>query len=148
MSKAVQAIPMPTSGVNRRGLLRCAGGIAAASALSALPLAPAAAGFSPEFLEYRGLAIEHERLCAIPDPEFGSAAGLDALCDEACHARFAARQAWLDRKPTLTELAWAERAELWNLVDGKWEKHSDNDELEEALQLAVFAVLLEGGANV
>jgi hypothetical protein len=122
----------------------------AVGALATLPLPTAAAGFSREFLEYRRLAMKHERLCLIPDPADGDATALDALCDDACDARYAARDVWFNRQPgpTLPELAWAVRADLWSLTDGKWEKHSDNDDLEEALQRAVFALVLEGGAHV
>ena len=136
-----------SSHLTRRTLI---GAITAAGALSTVPLSAASAGISREFLEYRRLALEHERLCLLPDPETGFGSALDALCDEACDARFDARQVWLDRQPgpTLAELAWAVRADCWARMHGKWVKHTDHDELEEALQLAVFALVLEGGASV
>ena len=154
MSKTDSPHSTPVSGLNRRGLLAGAGGLAAAGAVAALPARalPAGAQFSPEFLEYRRLWQRYCDLCDLPEPAFGSAEAhaLEETIDEAGDA---ANVAWsvIARRPVrswehLVELAHVVRDQLWHLKNGEWEQHSINEALEEALQRGIFS-LAEGGAN-
>jgi hypothetical protein len=149
MAKATTTITPPASGVNRRGLLRCAGGLAAGSALSVLPLAQAAAGSSPEFLEY-------QRCYAAWLATFDTPYEKDPACrarNEDCNeARWETINVLLERAPRswqdVVELAHVVRMELWDTDDDdNWHPHSEHGELEPALLKAIFAVA-EGGANV
>lgn len=145
MSKADSLRPTPASGVNRRGLLRAAGGIAAVGALLALPTATAAAGFSPEFLEYRR---RHAAWMACFVEPYEEDDAWKDLSDERDAARWNAIHAILERMPRcwqdVVELAHVVRMELWEDDLSGW--HSEHGDLEPALMKAIFAVA-EGGLH-
>jgi hypothetical protein len=144
------------SEVNRRALLAGVGGVAAAGALAtaaqALPNLPTP--FSPEFIEYRRCLQLHIDACDVPEPDFGTPEleVWDAATTAACEARHQASRVIRDRpvcsRQDFAELALVVQQELWQLEpDGLWQAHSRNDELEDALMRAVFAVA-EGAVNV
>jgi len=153
MSKAEKPISTPASGLNRRGLLRGAGGIAAALALPATT-AMAGAPFSPEFLEYRRCVQAHIDACDVPEPMVVDSPEKEAwyaFTGAACEARYEARLVIQNRsvrsRQDLVELAHVVRQELWQQEpDGSWHAHSINHELDDALMRAVF-VVIDGGAH-
>ena len=145
MSKADSLRSAPASGVNRRGLLRGVGGIAAAGALLALPTATAAAGFSPEFLEYQR---RHAAWLAIYAEPYEEDDKWHALETKLSNAMWKAINVILKRTPRswqdVVELAHVVRMELWEDDLSGW--HSEHGDLEPALMKAIFAVA-EGGLH-
>lgn len=144
-------VPLSTS-LSRRGVIAAG---AAALAGAALPMPAAAAPFSPEFLEYRRCLQAHiDASDGTPEPPFGTPEYFanQALSDAACERRYEAClviqnrpvRSWQDFR----ELALVVRYQLWDqMPDGTWDRHSGNDELEEALQAATWQ-LIEGGVHV
>ena len=141
------------SKIDRRALLAGVGVLAATgAALSALPTF-ASSGPSPEFREYLRCLEAHIAQCELEpqDVDFDSPAyeAWDAATSAACEARAEASYVIRDR-PVRTERDFRElvrvvQEQLWQrLDDGSWDRHSCNDELEEALARALFQ-RLEGG---
>jgi hypothetical protein len=149
-----KADPSPTTTApaskSRRDVILSAAAIATAGALSTAALAlPSMRGeFSPEFLHYRRMRQAHIDACDLPEPDFGTPENeaWDAATSEACEARHAAAMVVSNRpihcRQDFVELVLVVRDELWQRgEDGKWEAHSMNDELEDALMRGCFLVI-------
>jgi hypothetical protein len=96
----------------------------------------------------------HLDACDVPEPDFGTPENeaWDAATGEACEARHAAAMIVSNRpihcRQDLVELVLVVRDELRQQSEGgKWEAHSMNDDLEDALMRGCFLVV-ERGANV
>ena len=144
----------PMSEINRRAALASAGGMLAVGVAGAAATAlPVGQSFSSEFTEYLRCVQAHIDACE-GEPTFGAPEyqAWDDTSTAACHVRGRACDAIRDRPVRcwqhFVELALVVRHELWDQFgDGSWDKHSLNDELEEALQTATWW-LIEGGPHV
>ncbi len=145
---------MKTDSVDRRSLLVAAGGIAAAGALGSVGTL-ASEGPSPEFRGYLRCVKAHIDISEFEPQEtpFESAEykAWEAQQGAACEARYQTRFV-IQNRPVRSERDFRElvrvvQEELWQRrSDGSWEQHSLNDELEEALAMALFQ-RIEGGAH-
>jgi hypothetical protein len=116
---------------------------------------PAVIGpLSPELLDYLAAVRAHYDAHDAPEPRFGSTQlpAWEAAVSDAIDARNDAKlviqsrpiRSWRD----FVELVLVVRQELWQReADGRWEAHSQGDDLQDALARACFLVI-EGGVHV